>query len=89
MLGYGLASRLAVLCGSSSLVVMQIIPSEMLPGRDEAALRRFLEGCKEAAIVKNHFQIASISLAVKHIAPLAVLQSIYEPNELQDRKSVV
>jgi len=82
MLGYGLASRLAVLCGSSSLVVMQIIPSEMLPGRDEAALRRFLEGCKEAAIVKNHFQIASISLAVKHIAPLAVLQSIYEPDEL-------
>lgn len=61
---------------------MQIIPSEMLPGRDVAALRRFLEGCKEAAIAKNHFQIASISLAVNHIAPLAVLQSIYEPDEL-------
>lgn len=61
---------------------MQIIPSEMLPDRDEASLRRFLEGCKEAAIAKSHFQIASISLAVKHIAPLAVLQSIYEPDEL-------
>ncbi|PXA02896.1 isochorismate synthase [Coraliomargarita sinensis] len=61
---------------------MQIIPSEMLPGRDEAALRRFLEGCKEAAVTKGHFQIASISLEVKHIAPLAVLQSIYEPEEL-------
>lgn len=61
---------------------MQIIPSELLPGRDEVALRRFLEGCKEAAIAKDHFQIASISLAVKHIAPLAVLQSIYEPDEL-------
>jgi menaquinone-specific isochorismate synthase len=61
---------------------MQIIPSEMLPGRDEAALRRFLEGCKETAVAKNHFQVASISLAVKHIAPLAVLQSIYEPDEL-------
>jgi len=61
---------------------MQIIPSEMLPARDEASLRRFLEGCKDTAIAKGHFQIASISLAVKHIAPLAVLQSIYEPNEL-------
>lgn len=61
---------------------MQIIPSEMLPSRDEATLRRFLEGCRDAAIAKNHFQIASISLQVKHIAPLAVLQSIYEPDEL-------
>ena len=54
----------------------------MLPGRDEATLRRFLEGCRDAAKAKGHFQIASISLAVKHIAPLAVLQSIYEPDEL-------
>lgn len=61
---------------------MQIIPSELLPARDEASLRRFLEGCRDAARAKNHFQIASISLQVKHIAPLAVLQSIYEPDEL-------
>ena len=54
----------------------------MLPERDEAALREFLEGCRETARSKGHFQIASISLAVKHIAPLAVLQSIYEPDEL-------
>jgi len=54
----------------------------MLPERDEAALREFLEGCRETARAKGHFQIASISLAVKHIAPLAVLQSIYEPEEL-------
>lgn len=54
----------------------------MLPERDEGALRQFLEGCREAAREKGHFQIASISLAVKHIAPLAVLQSIYEPGEL-------
>lgn len=61
---------------------MQIIPSSMLPERDEGALRQFLEGCRVAAREKGHFQIASISLAVKHIAPLAVLQSIYEPDEL-------
>lgn len=61
---------------------MQIIPSSMLPERDEGALRQFLEGCREAAQAKGHYQIASISLAVKHIAPLAVLQSIYEPGEL-------
>jgi menaquinone-specific isochorismate synthase len=61
---------------------MQIIPSSMLPERDKDALRVFLEGCRETARAKEHFQIASISLAVKHIAPLAVLQSIYEPNEL-------
>jgi menaquinone-specific isochorismate synthase len=61
---------------------MQIIPSSMLPERDQDALRVFLEGCRETARAKEHFQIASISLAVKHIAPLAVLQSIYEPSEL-------
>ncbi|WP_162030256.1 MULTISPECIES: isochorismate synthase MenF [unclassified Lentimonas] len=61
---------------------MQIIPSSMLPERDKDALRVFLEGCRQTAQTKNHFQIASISLAVKHIAPLAVLQSIYEPDEL-------
>lgn len=54
----------------------------MLPERDEAALREFLEGCRETARAKGRYQIASISLAVKHIAPLAVLQSIYEPDEL-------
>lgn len=54
----------------------------MLPERDKGALRAFLKGCKDTAQAKNHFQIASISLAVKHIAPLAVLQSIYEPEAL-------
>jgi menaquinone-specific isochorismate synthase len=61
---------------------MQIIPSSMLPERDKVALRVFMEGCRETAREKGHFQIASISLAVKHIAPLAVLESIYQPEEL-------
>lgn len=42
----------------------------------------FLEGCQTAARLKGRFQLASISLAVRHISPLAVLQSIYEPDEL-------
>lgn len=67
---------------SLSKVYMQIIPSSMLPERDKHALRVFLSGCQVAAVKKQHYQIASISLAVRHIAPLAVLQSIYEPNEL-------
>jgi menaquinone-specific isochorismate synthase len=54
----------------------------MLPGRDKSALKKFLLGVRETALAKGHFQVASISLAVKHIAPLAVLQSIYEPEEL-------
>ena len=66
----------------ASYLPMQIIPSSMLPERDEVALRVFMEGCRETAREKGHFQIASISLAVKHIAPLAVLESIYQPKEL-------
>ncbi len=54
----------------------------MLPERDKGALKVFLEGCRDSARKKEHYQIASISLAVKHIAPLAVLESIYEPSEL-------
>lgn len=54
----------------------------MLPERNKDALRAFLKGCQDTAREKGHFQIASISLAVRHIAPLAVLQSIYEPGEL-------
>lgn len=61
---------------------MQIVPSNMLPARDKKSLRDFLSGCRQAAQLKGRFQLASISLAVKHIAPLAVLQSIYEPDEL-------
>jgi menaquinone-specific isochorismate synthase len=61
---------------------MQIIPSSLLPGRDREALRSFLAGCRDSAQTKGHFQVASISLKVRHIAPLAVLQSIYEPGEL-------
>ena len=61
---------------------MHIIPHNILPTRDEAALRSFLLACCAAAKEKAHFQIASITIAVDHIVPLAVLESIYNPSEL-------
>ncbi|MGB0419355.1 MAG: isochorismate synthase [Opitutales bacterium] len=61
---------------------MHIIPHSILPTRDEAALRSFLGACCAAAKEKGHYQIASITIAVEHIAPLAVLESIYNPAEL-------
>ena len=61
---------------------MHIIPHSILPTRDEAALRSFIGACCAAAKEKGHYQIASITIAVEHIAPLAVLESIYNPAEL-------
>ena len=40
---------------------------------------RFLEYCRGRAEQRGRLQFASISLRVKHISPLAVLQSIFEP----------
>jgi hypothetical protein len=34
---------------------MQIIPSSMLPERDEGALRQFLEACRDTARAKGAF----------------------------------
>ncbi len=61
---------------------MEIVPSERFPNRDPQGLLGFLGYCREVAVKKGRPQLASISLAVKHIDPLAVLESIYEPGEL-------
>lgn len=61
---------------------MKIIPPERHPSRDFEALELFLKGCREQARKDNHPKLASISLGVKHIDPLAVLESIFEPGEL-------
>ena len=58
------------------------VPTQNYSVRNEVALVEFLKKCKDAAVTKNHFQIASISLNIKHIDPLVVLESIYEPEEL-------
>lgn len=60
---------------------MQCVAPETYPGQDGPALLRFLDDCRRAAREKGDFIIASISLPVGHIDPLAVLQSIYEPQE--------
>ncbi|QYY36381.1 isochorismate synthase [Ruficoccus sp. ZRK36] len=61
---------------------MEIVPSERFPNRDPQGLLGFLGYVREVAAKKGRPQLASISLAVKHIDPLAVLESIYEPGEL-------
>lgn len=60
---------------------MEIIPPERFPRRDPQSLLAYLNYCREVAEAKGIPQLASISLAVKHIDPLAVLESIYEPDE--------
>ncbi|MEM8549284.1 MAG: isochorismate synthase [Verrucomicrobiota bacterium] len=61
---------------------MEILSAERFPRRDPQALLGFLEYCASVAEQKGRPQLASISLAVKHIDPLAVLESIYEPDAL-------
>lgn len=63
------------------LSLMRIIPPDQFPRRDPASLLQFLKLCQREAKVREHPQLASITLRVKHIDPLAVLQSIYEPGE--------
>ncbi len=42
---------------------------------------RFIGACRDAATEDGHWKVASISLRVRHIDPLAVLQTIYESSE--------
>jgi menaquinone-specific isochorismate synthase len=57
---------------------MQVIDIPLEGRADRDGLRAFLEACREAADTDKHFKVASITLAVRHIDPLAVLDSIYE-----------
>jgi menaquinone-specific isochorismate synthase len=58
------------------------VPEERFPRQDPAALAGFLTFCREEARRDGRARLGSISLEVRHIDPLAVLQSIYEPREL-------
>ncbi|MGC9452952.1 MAG: isochorismate synthase [Oceanipulchritudo sp.] len=59
---------------------MEIIDIPIEERADLDGLRAFLNACREAADTDRRNKIASISLAVRHIDPLAVLDSIYEPD---------
>ena len=61
---------------------MNVVSPPPLSARNRNALIAFLQDCKEQACRDQHFKVASISLEVKHIDPLAVLDSIYEEDEL-------
>ena len=61
---------------------MKIIPADTFPDWDKPSLKRFLTECQQASKDDGHLKIASISMAVRHIDPLAVLESIYEPRHL-------
>jgi menaquinone-specific isochorismate synthase len=59
---------------------MEIIDIPLEGRADIDGLRAFLSAVLEAADEDQHEKIASISLSVRHIDPLAVLDSIYEGN---------
>ena len=61
---------------------MKVIDSSDFPERDEKSFLKFLGYCREVARAKQRAQLVSISLRVKHIDPLAVLESIYEQDQL-------
>ncbi len=60
---------------------MRVFSQSQYPKRDLPSLEGFLRECREIARGRGRYQIASISLAVREIDPLAVLESIFEPRE--------
>lgn len=61
---------------------MRTVPDRPGQKRDLSGLLSFLQGCLEEARAAKSYRIASISLKVEHLDPLAVLESIFEPSEL-------
>lgn len=61
---------------------MRTIPAEQFAGRGLDDLLAFLTAVEMQAREAGSWRVASISLAVEHLDPLAVLASIYDPQEL-------
>ena len=61
---------------------MQTISENTYKSRDRAALGSLLLHARELAKKKGQMQIVSISLGTRYMDPLAVLESIYEPNQM-------
>ena len=60
---------------------MTILPIHPAQNASPDALRAFLAQCREAAVRDGRPKLVSISLAVDALDPLAVLESIFEPDE--------
>jgi len=60
---------------------MIILPLDPAKNASPEALREFLAQCREAAARDRRAKLVSISLAVDALDPLAVLESIFEPDE--------
>jgi menaquinone-specific isochorismate synthase len=60
---------------------MTILPLRPAENATPEALYAFLGQCREAALRDGHAKLVSISLAVDALDPLAVLESIFEPEE--------
>lgn len=61
---------------------MQVVPSRTIPFQDRKDLYQFLCDCQQKSSEKKHPQIASISLEIDPVDPLAVLQELAQPNQL-------
>ncbi len=60
---------------------MTILLLDPAAHRTPEALRDFLEKCRQLALARGRPQLASISLEVESLDPLAVLESIFEADE--------
>lgn len=60
---------------------MTILPLHPADNASPGALRAFLGERREAARAEGHAKLVSISLAVDALDPLAVLESIFEPDQ--------
>jgi len=60
---------------------MQTISADRFGARDGEGLLRFLAYCRESAEADGVPRVASISLRVRDLDPLAVLRSIHEPGQ--------
>src|SRR5436190_6088450 len=60
---------------------MTILPLNPAENASPDVLRAFLGECRAAAVRDGHAKLVSISLAVDALDPLAVLESIFEPDQ--------
>jgi menaquinone-specific isochorismate synthase len=61
---------------------VKLLPVNPTENVTPESLRAFLQQCADLAAQSGRPQLVSISLAVEHLDPLAVLESIFEPGEL-------